>query len=83
MYVKVNDVIEQVLLYGKGSLMVKMDIELVIPADPDDRPLLCMRLEDQLHVYVDLALLFGLRSSPKIFNSIADAQEWVVKDKGV
>jgi len=30
------------------------------------------------HYYVDLALPFGLRSSPYIFNSVADMVEWIL-----
>ena len=30
------------------------------------------------HFYVDLALPFGLRSAPYIFNSIADLVEWIL-----
>ena len=42
--------------------------------------LLGMKWDNQL--YVDLTLPFGLRSAPKIFNSIADALEWIVKARG-
>lgn len=79
-YVKVDDIIQQVLLLGKGSLMAKMDIESafrIVPVHPDDRPLLGMKWDTQL--YIDCTLPFGLRSAPKIFNSIADALEWIVK----
>ena len=82
-YVKVDDIIEQVLSLGKGSLMAKMDIEsafCIVPVHPDDRPLLGMNWDGQL--YIDLTLPFGLRSAPKIFNSLADALEWVVKARG-
>ena len=34
-------------------------------------------------VYIDAVLPFGLRSAPKIFNSVADALEWVVRARGV
>ena len=36
--------------------------------------------EDSL--YIDSSLPFGLRSSPKIFNAIADAVEWIPKEAG-
>ena len=32
---------------------------------------------------INTALPFGLRFAPKIFTAIADAAEWVVKQKGV
>lgn len=34
-------------------------------------------------LYVDTALLFGLRSAPKIFMAIADAAKWIAKEHGV
>ena len=34
-------------------------------------------------IYVDGMLPFGLRSAPKIFNSVADAMEWCVARGGV
>ena len=34
-------------------------------------------------LYVDAALQFGFRSAPKIFNSVADVVEWVVRVHGV
>lgn len=82
-YIKVDDVIEQVLRLGPGSMLAKMDVESayrIVPVHPDDRPLLGMRWKDKL--YIDLMLPFGLRSAPKIFNSIANALEWVVKQWG-
>ena len=37
----------------------------------------------QGEVYVDAALPFGLRSAPKIFNSLADALAWILNHHGV
>jgi hypothetical protein len=34
-------------------------------------------------MYVDRMLLFGLRSTPKIFNAVADALEWCITKQGV
>ena len=34
-------------------------------------------------VFVDTALPFGLRSAPKIFNALADAAAWILKQEGV
>ena len=34
-------------------------------------------------VYVDTVLPFGIRSSPKIFNCIADALQWIAKRRGI
>ncbi len=33
-------------------------------------------------LYIDQTLSFGLRSAPKIFNSIADALEWIARARG-
>ncbi len=53
----------------------------IIPVHPDDRLLLGTQWEKQY--YVDTVLPFGLRSAPKIFNAVADALQWVVKQNGV
>ena len=61
-----------------------MDIKSVyriIPVHPKDRSLLGMRWREAL--YVDSALPFGLKSAPKIFNSMADALEWQLKHMGL
>ena len=82
-YISVDDIIEQVLVLGKGTQLAKMDIESAfrtVPVHPEDRPLLGMKWKGQL--YIDQTLSFGLRSAPKIFNSIADALEWIVKARG-
>ena len=34
-------------------------------------------------VYINTVLPFGLRSAPKIFNSVADSLEWVDQKRGV
>ena len=47
---------------------------------PHNRPLLAM--EWQGSVYVDTALPFGSRSTPKLFNAVANALEWCVKSEG-
>jgi len=83
-YVSVDDVAKHVLELGPGTRMAKVDIRSAyrhVPVHPDDRPLLGMQWRG--HTYVDKALPFGLRSAPKIFNSIADALEWVIKSRGV
>ena len=69
-YMKVDDVVQQVLSLGKGTLLAKVDIESAfrnIPVHPDDRHLLGMLWDNKL--YIDTVLPFGLRSAPKIFNS--------------
>ena len=81
---KVDQVVQQVLSLGKGAPLAKIDIESAfrnIPVHPDDRHLLGMRWNDEL--FIDTVLPFGLGSAPKIFNSIADALQWIAKNQGV
>ena len=64
---------------GPGALMAKFDVKAAyrnIPIHPDDRYLLGMKWRDRF--YVDLVLPFGLRSAPFIFNSVAEAVEWIL-----
>ena len=60
--------------------MAKFDIESAyrnVTMRPDERYLFGMRWHNLF--FVDLALPFGLRSAPFIFNSIADLVEWILK----
>ena len=75
------DAIRLIIKTGKGALMGKIDIKnayRIIPIHPDDRYLLSMKWRDQY--FVDLALPFGLRSAPGIFNTLADSYEWVLQN---
>ena len=59
--------------------MAKFDVEAAyrnIAVHPADRYLLGMKWQGQY--YVDLALPFGLRSAPFIFNTVAEAVEWIL-----
>ena len=83
-YTRVDQVVCKLLQLGPGALMAKLDIKSayrIVPAHPQDHFLLGMKWEDR--IFVDRALPFGLRSAPKIFNALADALEWIVKDLGV
>ena len=83
-YVRVEAVVGRLLQLGMGAKMAKIDIKSayrIVPVHPDDRHLLGMRWNDR--VFVDAVLPFGLRSAPKIFNAIADAVEWIVREQGV
>ena len=83
-YLTVDQVAEKVLAMGKGALMAKFDLKSAyrnVPVHPDDRELLGMIWKDQL--YVDTALPFGLRSAPKIFNAVAEALAYMIREKGV
>ena len=64
-------------------LLGKIDIQYpfrIIPVHPEDHRLLAMLWKDM--VYIDTSLPFGLWSALKLFNSLADALQWVMKKKG-
>ena len=52
-----------------------------IPVHPVDRPLLGMFWKGAF--YIDAVLPFGLRSAPLLFSAVADALEWIVRQRGV
>jgi len=83
-YVSVEEAAQTVLRLGRGTLLAKVDIRNAyrnLSVHPDDRWLLGMYWKGQ--VFIDTVLPFGLRSAPKIFNSVADALEWVIRSAGV
>ena len=82
-YVSIDAAAAMVLSLGQGAELAKLDIASayrIVPVHPDDRPLLGMKWKGSL--YVDMALLFGLRSAPKIFTAVADGLEWILRDNG-
>ena len=83
-YVTVDAAVAAVKQIGLGAELAKVDIQSayrIIPVHPEDRWLLGMVWEGAL--YIDTVLPFGLRSAPKIFNAVADAVEWIVRQQGV
>ena len=81
-YIRLDQIINMIAKQGAGALMAKFDVEAAygnIAAHPDDRYLLGMKWRGQF--YVDLALPFGLRSAPYIFNLVADLVEWIIWNK--
>jgi len=76
-YTTVEDIAKIIAKVGKRALLTKFDIESayrLIPVHPQDRPLHAMRWEGK--TYIDPMLPFGLRSAPKIFNTVADTLNW-------
>ena len=66
------------------ALGVKIDIRnayRVVPVHLDDKWLMGMLWEESL--FIDAALPFGLHSAPKIFTALADAAEWMVRQRWV
>ena len=83
-YATVEDTTRGIVNYGTGALLITIDIRnayRVVPVHPDDRWLMGMLWKGSL--FVDTALPFGLRSAPKIFTALADAAEWIARQRGV
>ena len=81
-YIKLDQIISMIAKHGSGALMAKFDVEAAyrnIAVHPEDRYLLGMKWRGQF--FVDLALPFGLRSAPHIFNSVAELVEWIIRNK--
>lgn len=79
-YASIDDAIVIITQLGRGTKLAKLDLESayrIMPVHPDDQHLLGM--EWQGSWYVDTALPFGLRSAPKIFNTLS---RWAHADNG-
>ena len=77
---KVDDIIMGIMQLGRGSLLVKLDVQnayCILPVHTEDRQLLGMKWCGAF--YVDMVLPLGIRSAPYIFTCIADLVEWVAK----
>ncbi|KAK3734847.1 hypothetical protein QZH41_011755 [Actinostola sp. cb2023] len=80
-YIRVDQIIQMVSDLGRGALMAKFDVESAyrnVAVHPSDRYLLGMKWKG--NYFVDLALPFGLRSAPFIFNSVATMVEWILSN---
>ena len=83
-YTSVDRVAKAAQSLGVGTLLAKLDVQAayrLIPVHPDDRRL--MGFCWQGAHYVDGMLPFGLRSAPIIFTAVADALEWILRQRGV
>ena len=79
-----DEAVKAICTLGRGTLMANLDVESayqIIPVHPTDRLLLGMAWKGKL--YIDSALPFGLRLALKIFNSVADAFQWILESHGV
>ena len=77
-----DDAVTMVQCLGIGALMAKVDIKhafRICPVRPEDYKLLGTFWEGLY--FVELRLPFGLRSSVFIFNTFADALQWILKNK--
>ena len=77
---KVDNIIDGIMIHGRGTLLAKSDVESayrIIPVYSHDCYLL--GIKSQGKYFTDLALPFGLRSAPFMFSSFADQLEWILK----
>ena len=83
-YVTIDDTIQKILQYGRGTMLAKIDIQsafCLLPVHPEDRHLLTMSWKGE--VYIDHCIPFGLQSAPKLFNILADLLSWATQEAGV
>lgn len=81
-YSKFDDAVDLIRSLGKGAFMAKIDIKhafRICPVHPDDWGLLGYSHDGKF--YIDIRLPFGGRSSPFIFNTVADAIHWILTNK--
>lgn len=80
-YASFDEALTLVARYGQNAPMAKLDIKHAFRLCPvhleDHEPL---GIHWQGKFYIDLRLPFGLRSSPYLFNCLADAFEWLLKN---
>ena len=79
LYVTVDDAIRELVRFGTGALLAKFDVKAAyrnVAIHFSDRYLFDRAWRDQ--AYVDLVLLFRLRSAPFIFDSITSAVEGIL-----
>ena len=82
-YSRFDDAVALVEALKPGAFMAKADIKhafRLCPVRSADWHLLCFKWEG--HFYVDVVLPFGCRSSPFIFNTFADALQWICVQVG-
>ena len=83
-YASLDEAVQQILCLGKGTQLVKVNLKQAyhqIPVNPEDHFLLGLSWEGS--VYEDHALLFGLRSAPKIFTAVVNMIAWAFHMAGI
>ena len=76
-YMKVDDIIADIMQLGRGSLLAKFFVQnayCIVPVHTEDRQLLGMKWCGAF--YVDMVLPFSVMSAPYISTGIADFVEW-------
>ncbi|MBV2113495.1 MAG: hypothetical protein KUF82_21290 [Candidatus Thiodiazotropha sp. (ex Ctena orbiculata)] len=77
-YVRIDDAIRAIQSYGRNALLYKVDIAnafKTLPIKSSQWPYFCIKWRNQYFVYV--RLVFGCRSSPKIFDTLSQALCWI------
>ena len=80
-YATFDQALTLIARHGRNALLAKLDIKhafCLYPVRLEDREFLGIHGQDKF--YIDLCLPFGLRSSPFLFNRLADAFEWILKN---
>ena len=80
-YIGVDNVVAHLSRHGTGALLFKIDIQHAfrnVPVHPEDWCMLGMKWNDQY--YIDKVLPFSLRSSPAIFNLLANTVCWILRE---
>ena len=83
-YASIDNTVDIIIHLGCGTLLVKLDVAnayCIMPVHPDDQPLLGIQWCG--NTFVDRSLPFGLRSSPKMFNAVADLLTWSLHCEGI
>jgi hypothetical protein len=87
-YMAVDDLAAQILTLGRHALVAKLDLQdayKLVNVRPQDWDLLgvTMYSHGKLRYYVDVTLPFGLCSAPALFNDVADALAFMMRERGV
>ena len=81
-YISIDDAIDSIMSSSPPVYLSKLDIKSAfrqIPVREDDHPLLGIFWQGSY--YYERVLPFGLRSSPAIFDSVASAIEWIIRQQ--
>ena len=80
-YITIDDAISEVLSRGPGILLAKIDVRSCFRLVPVYPVVLAMKWKSG--IFIDTCLPFGLRSSPKLFDILADFLAWILEHQGV
>ena len=79
-YVRLDQAIRIIRDFGQGTILMKTDIKdafKLIPVQPSLWHLYGVQLHDNMYFFTKL--VFGSRSSPKIFDTFASAVNWIIE----